>query len=114
MIIDVLGKSVTVDRTKNSPEIAKLVGPEAGNDTIYGYFDEIHQKIYVARDLPWTTTKNILTHEIIHAFLRYSGIAEVLGDNQEEAICNAMETAHAVMTDAMRQLDQEEINGWTL
>lgn len=61
------------------------------NETLYGYFDDIHSIIYIDKSLDQTVYERILLHEITHAILSVTGISNLLKTNLEEAICDAME-----------------------
>lgn len=60
-------------------------------DTVWGYFDEMADTIYIAKALKGTKYERVLLHEITHAVLSITGLSNLLKSKLEEAICDSME-----------------------
>jgi len=54
-----------------------------------GYFDG--DMIYILQSMPEDKQERVLRHEKAHAILSITGLTNLLEDNLEEAICDAME-----------------------
>jgi hypothetical protein len=65
----------------------KIISKELDGD--HGQYNHDQRTIYL--DPSSKEQFATLLHELVHAALTISGVAEVLGDEKEEAVCRAME-----------------------
>lgn len=84
--LTILGRNIPV-RYLSSLEIDKI----ARDDDILGYYCGVAQTIYINDLLEGKRLEETLLHEIMHVILNFSGLSEVLKEDLEEAICNAVE-----------------------
>lgn len=88
MNISLLGRQVAV-LTVSAESLSRITN----DSNSIGYFDG--KSIYLLNTLEGETKNRVLTHEVVHAILNISGLSNLLEDNLEEAICDAMESLDA-------------------
>lgn len=86
MKIELMGREVLVVVTDKA-NIKKI----AGDRDVVGFFDDILNVIFLDESLSFSEKKTVLTHELAHATLAYSGLKNVISDRKQEAICDAFE-----------------------
>jgi len=84
MIINVLGREVEIEYCSHARITALSEDPAS-----IGYFDG--NKIYIKDTLVGDQRQRVLKHELVHAVLAFSGLTNLLADELEEAIADAME-----------------------
>lgn len=86
----------------------KVVEAELDEDGTYGDFSQSKRVIRIAKDAP--DPDGVLRHELVHAWLSYTGLAQILGKNKEEALCISAEAALAnvIVTDNILEEDENE------
>ena len=80
--IMVLGRKVTIFKSNS-----KILKKD------FGYFVENKDglEVWISSTLSEDMFKRVVKHELTHALLTICGMARVLGDEKEEAICDLME-----------------------
>lgn len=83
-IIKLLGRDINVIMIPDA-DLSRMNDME---ECLGMYKDDI---IYLASSLTGVNKKRILKHEIVHAILSITGLTNLIEDNLEEAIADAME-----------------------
>ena len=82
--VKICGKTIKIRKKDLESDHGQFVLDES---TIYLSTDPKHEKEQ------WST----LLHELVHATLSICGVAEVLGDEKEEAVCRALENLAPIL-----------------
>lgn len=84
MTLSILGRAIRVITISNG-DLDKISGTE---NSLGLYMDDT---IYLASSLQDEARRRVLLHEATHAVLTISGLTNLIEDNLEEAICDAVE-----------------------
>lgn len=84
MNLTLLGRNIDV--ISMAPNDLEVISNQKG---CLGYFDGTH--IYLSSLLTGDEYSRVLVHEACHAIFAVSGLTNLLDDNLEEALCDALE-----------------------
>lgn len=103
MEINILGRKIPVLFVSD-----KELSHVAKDGDCWGCY--VDNKIYVSSSASYDRAKNTITHEAIHAVFDITGITHLITEEQEEAICNALECSDALFysPDLMKYFLQNE------
>lgn len=85
MTVKILGRDIYIYVIPDG-DLVKMTATE----DCTGFFKD--DRIYLANSLQEDQRKRVLIHELCHAVFSISGLTNLLEDELEEAICDALET----------------------
>lgn len=85
MTIKILGRDINVVMIPDG-DLCKM----ADDEGCLGYFK--NETIYIASSLTGAIKRRVIIHETTHAILSISGLTNLIEENLEEAIADAMES----------------------
>lgn len=95
--INILGEVIDI-RLVSEEEVAKRIGEDLEVFNAYGAYIPIDRTIYINKSLEPDQARKTLIHEIVHAHMNISGLANILDDKVEEAVCTALESFYHLFT----------------
>lgn len=86
MTIRIMGRDINIVVVPDT-DLLKMADEEEG---CLGFFKD--DKIFIASSLQGAVKRRVIIHEVSHAIFTISGLTNLLEDNLEEALADAMES----------------------